>query len=79
MTEKTETNPNASNFKVNDRVKTTKYKNIFSKDYTENRSREKFIIDSALKTNSWAYDIKDLNGEKIIGNFYEKELLRSIL
>ena len=25
------------------------------------------------------YKIKDLNGEKIIGSFYEKELLRSIL
>ena len=40
---------------------------------------EIFIIDSVLKTNSWTYEIKDLNGEKIIGSFYEKELLRSIL
>ena len=63
---------------MNDRVRTIKYKNIFSKDYTENWSREIFIIDSVLKTNAWAYKIKDLNGEKIIGTFYEKELLRSI-
>ena len=37
------------------------------------------IIDSVLKTNPWTYKIKDLKGEKIIGSFYEKELLRRIL
>ena len=63
---------------MNDRVRTINYKNIFSKDYTENWSREIFIIDSVLKTNAWTYKIKDLNGEKIIGTFYEKELLQSI-
>ena len=44
--------------------------NIFSKGYTENWSREIFIIDSGLKTTPWTYEIKDLNGEKIIGSFY---------
>ena len=57
---------------VNDRVRITKYKNIFSKGYTENWSREIFIINSVLKTNPWTYKIKDLNGEKIIGIFDEK-------
>ena len=79
MTEKIETNPKAPKFKVNDRVRITKYKNIFSKGYTENWSREIFIIDSVLKTNPWTYKLKDLNGEKIIGSFYEKEFLSSIL
>ena len=79
LTEKNETNLKAPKFKVNDRVRITKYKNIFSKGYTENWSREIFIIDSVLKTNPWTYKIKDLNGEKIIGSFYEKELLLSIL
>ena len=51
LTEKTETNSKAPKFKVNDRVRITKYKNIFSKGYTENWSREIFIIDSVLKTN----------------------------
>ena len=63
---------------MNDRIRTIKYKNIFSKDYTENWSREIFIIDSVLKTNAWTYKLKDLNREKIIGTFYEKELLQSI-
>ena len=79
MNEKIETNPKAPKFKVNDRVRITKYKNIFSKGYTENWSREIFIIDSVLKTNPWTYKLKDLNGEKIIGSFYEKELLLSLL
>ena len=32
-----------------------------------------------LKTNPWTYKIKDLNGEKIKGIFYEKEFMLSIL
>ena len=54
LTEKLETNPKAPKFKVNDRVRITKYKNIL----------RIFIIDSVLKTNPWTYKIKDLNGEK---------------
>ena len=50
LTEKIETNLKASIFKVNDRVRITKYKNIFGKVCTENWSRETFLIDSVLKT-----------------------------
>ena len=74
LIEKIGTNPKAPKFKVNDRVRITKYKNLFSKGCTENWSREIFIIDSVLKTNPWTYKTKDLNGEKRIGSFYEKEL-----
>ena len=52
------------NPKVNNTVKITKYKNIFSKGYTENWSREILIINSVLKTHPWTYKIKDLNREK---------------
>ena len=79
FTEKIETNHNAPKFKVNDRVRITKYKNIFSKGYTENWSRKTFIINSVLKTNRWTYKLKDLNGDTIIGSFYEEELLLSVL
>ena len=44
LTEKIETNSKAPKFKVNDGVRITKYKNIFSKDYTENWSRETLSI-----------------------------------
>ena len=75
LTEKIETNLKALEFKVNDRVRITKEKNIFRKSCTENWSRETFTIDSVLKTNPWTYKVKDLNGKKIIGSFYEKETL----
>ena len=39
LNEKIETNPKALKFNVNDRVRVTNYKNIFSKGYTENLSR----------------------------------------
>ena len=42
LTEKIETNHIASKFKVNDRVRFTKYTNNFSKGYTENWSRAIF-------------------------------------
>ena len=51
LTEKIETNLKAPKFKVNESVRITKYKNIFSKGYTENWSREIFINKSVLKTN----------------------------
>ena len=54
-------------------------KNIFSKRYTKNWSREIFNIDSVLKTNPWIQKFEDLNGEKVLGSFYEKELLLSKL
>ena len=34
LTEKIETNPKAHKFRINDRVKITKYTNVFSKGYT---------------------------------------------
>ena len=79
LTEKIEMKLKVPKFKTNDRVKITKYKNIFSKRCTENWSREIFIIDSILKTNLGLLNLKDLNGEKIIGSFYEKELVLIIL
>ena len=66
MTEKIETNPKGPKLKVNSKVRITEYKNIFSKGYTENWSREIFITDSALKINPWTCKIKDLNRQKII-------------
>ena len=64
LTEKNQINPKAPKFKVSDRVRIAKYKDIFSKGYTENWSREIFIVDSVLKTSPWTYKIKYLT-EKI--------------
>ena len=72
MTEKIETNPKVSKFKVGDRIRITNYKNIFSKGYTDNQPRQMFIFDSVLKKNHWTYKIKDLNGKKLIGTSMKK-------
>ena len=44
LTEKIQTILKAPKFKVNDRVGIIRYKNIFSKAYIENLSKEIFII-----------------------------------
>ena len=62
-------------FKVGDRVRISKYKNIFAKRYMPNWSEEIFVIKKIKNTVPWTYVINDLNGEEIIGTFYEKELL----
>ena len=72
LTEKSETSFKVPKFKVNDRVRSTNHKNIFSKGYTENWSREIFISDSVSKTNPWIYEINDINVERITGSFFEK-------
>ena len=51
LTEKIETNSKVPKFTVNDRVRITKCKNIFRKNYTENSPGEIFIINFVLKTN----------------------------
>ena len=64
-------------FKVGDHVRISKYENVFAKGYTPNWSEEVFIISKIKKTVPWTYVINDLNGEKIIGTFYGKELQKT--
>ena len=59
-------------FKVGDRVRISKYRNIFAKGYMPNWSEEVFVIKKVKNTVRWTYVINDLNGEEIIGTFYEK-------
>ena len=64
-------------FKVGDRVRISKYKNIFAKGYMHNWSEEVFVIKKVKNALPWTYVINDLNGEDIIGTFYEKELRKT--
>ena len=68
---------NYSKFKVGDHVRIFKYKNIFAKGYIPNWSEEVFVISKIKNTVPWTYVINDLNGEEIIGTFYEKELQKT--
>ena len=49
LTEEIESSYKSLRFKVDDRVKITNYKNIFSKGYTENWSGKKFVINLLSK------------------------------
>ena len=60
--------------KVGDHIRISKYKNILAKGYTPNWSEEVFLIKEIKNAVPWTYSINDLNGEEIIGTFYEKEL-----
>ena len=48
-----------SRFKVGDRVRISKFKNIFAKGYTPNWSKEIFIVDKINDTIPYTYKIKD--------------------
>ena len=67
-----ETNDKDPKFKVDDRVRISKYKNIFAKDYSPNWSEEIFVIEKLKNTVPCTYVINDLNSEEIMGTFYEK-------
>ena len=64
-------------FKVGDRVRIWKYKNIFAKGFTQNWSEQVFVIRKIKNTVPWTYVNSDLNGEPIDGAFHEKELQKT--
>ena len=72
-----ESNEKDPKFKVGDHVRISKFKNAFAKGYTPNWSEEIFIVKRIENTVPWTYVISDLNGEEIVGSFYEKELQKT--
>ena len=74
-----EHNEKDSRFKVGDRVRISRYKNIFAKGYAPNWSKEIFIVDKVNDTVPYTYNLKDLNDEEIIGSFYDRELQKTEL
>ena len=70
-------NQKGSKFKVNDHVRISKYKNVFAKGYVPNWSEEVFIVNEMKNTVPCTYAISELNGENVIGTFYEKELQKT--
>ena len=64
-------------FSIGDKVRISLLKNTFEKGYTSNWSEEIYIIDDLKSSNVHYYYLKDLNGEKIDGMFYQEELLKT--
>ena len=66
-------------YNVGDRVRISKLKNILAKGYTPNWSKEAFVINNINDTVPYTYNLKDLNDEKIIDSFYDRELQKTKL
>ena len=64
-------------FKVGDHPRLSKYKSIFAKWYTPNWFEEVFVSKEVKNTVPWTYVFINLNGEDVIGTFYEKELQKT--
>ena len=74
-----EHNKKDSRFKIGDRVRISKFKNIFAKGYTPNWSKEIFIFNKVNDTVPYTYNLQDLNDEEIIGSLYDRELQKTKL
>ena len=70
-----EHNEKSARYNVGDRVRISKFKNIFAKGYTPNWSREIFIVNKINDAVPYTYNLKDLNDEEI----YDKELQKTKL
>ena len=61
-------------YSIGDKVRISKYKNIFTKGYEANFTKEIFNIVQVLFGDPTVYKLQDMNGEEILGKFYEQEL-----
>ena len=65
-------------FSIADKVRVSLLKNTFEKGYTSNWREQIYVIDDIKTSNDhYYYCLKDLNGNKIDGLFYEQELLKT--
>jgi transposase InsO family protein len=63
-------------FNAGERVRISKKRKDFNKGYLPNFTTEVFIIVDVLKTKPPTYTLKDMDGESIIGTFYEEEMVK---
>ena len=68
---------NKKKFKIGDKVRISLLKDTFEKGYTSNWSEQIYVIYDIKSSNVHYYYLKDLNGNKIDGMFYEQELLKT--
>ena len=64
-------------FSIGDKVRVSLLKNTFEKGYTSNWSEKIYVIDDIKTSNVHYYYLKDLNGGKLDGTFYQEELLKT--
>ena len=61
-------------FRVGDTVRISKYKSTFTKGYEANFTEELFKVVKVIRGDPNVYELEDLEGEPILGKFYEEEL-----
>jgi hypothetical protein len=66
----------SNKFKVRDKVRISKHKGTFDKEYLLNWTIELFTVSKVLNTKPLTYKIKDDNEEEIEGIFHEPELVK---
>ena len=64
-------------FKIGEKVRVNKIKQVFENGYTPNWSTEIFTISQVMATNPVTYKLKDYRDQPISGGFYKKELLKA--
>ncbi|XP_031777505.1 uncharacterized protein LOC103318167 [Nasonia vitripennis] len=64
-------------FKIGDKVRVSRIKEVFDKGYTPNWSTEVFTITRVSPTKPYTYHLKDYQDKPIAGGFYEEELLKT--
>ena len=70
-----EVNDKGPKLKFGDHVRISIHRNIFSKGFTPYLSEEVSVIKKVK--NTVPYVVNDLNGEEIVGTFYQKELQKT--
>ena len=70
-------NKKPAKYKVGDRVRISKYKQIFTKGYLPNWTNEIFTIHNIKQTVPRTYILKDDTGTVLDGGFYEQEISKT--
>lgn len=74
---KKQTSTTKSHLKKGDKVRISKYRQMFSKSYTPSWSNEIFTIVNVNRTYPFTYTLKDENNQIIKGGFYAEELQKT--
>ena len=74
-----DSNAKYAKFKIGSHVRVSEYESIFANGYVPNWSEEVFVISKIKNTVPWTYVFNNVNGEEIVGTFYEKELQKTNL
>ena len=68
--------PQKQKFQVGDKVRVWKFHRTFKRGYDHNYTDEYFVIHKVLKNLPVIrYELKDFNGDKIIGSYFQEELV----